>query len=136
VRHSSGAAAIFDDKVRRFADEDIRACIKPYIERIIDAILGGDDVAWKSREAPFELSASHLAAEADLAATTELIRQFLQLSGSGRNSATVASAGATTSVSYTGQGWSPGAWEPVCHAPGLGVPPFGDVIPCAFLHGS
>lgn len=40
VRHSAGAAAIFDDKVRRFADEDIRQCIEPHIARIISAILG------------------------------------------------------------------------------------------------
>jgi hypothetical protein len=39
VRKSSGAAAIFDDKVRQVADEDIRSCIKPHIGRIIDAIL-------------------------------------------------------------------------------------------------
>lgn len=44
VHTSSGAAAIFDDKLRKEADEDIRNCIKPYIQRIIDAILQ-DDVA-------------------------------------------------------------------------------------------
>ena len=39
VRNSTGAAAIFDDKIRQVADEDIRRCIQPYIARIIDAIL-------------------------------------------------------------------------------------------------
>lgn len=39
VRNSIGAAAIIDDKIRQIADEDIRNCIKPYIQRIIDAIL-------------------------------------------------------------------------------------------------
>lgn len=41
VRNSAGAAAIFDDKVRQVADEDIRTCIKPYIAQIVSAILGG-----------------------------------------------------------------------------------------------
>jgi FKBP-type peptidyl-prolyl cis-trans isomerase SlyD len=39
VRESSGAAAIFDEKIRQIADEDIRRCIQPYIKQIIDAIL-------------------------------------------------------------------------------------------------
>jgi hypothetical protein len=42
VRSSPGAAAIFDDKLRKEADEDIRACIKPYIQKIVDAILQDD----------------------------------------------------------------------------------------------
>jgi hypothetical protein len=42
VRNSTGAAAIFDDKVRQVADEDIRNCIKPYIGKIVEAILGSD----------------------------------------------------------------------------------------------
>ena len=47
VRNSSGAAAIFDDKVRQVADEDIRRCIQPQISRIIDAILdGGESVSY------------------------------------------------------------------------------------------
>ena len=41
VRNSTGAAAIFDDRVRQVADEDIRKCIMPQINRIIDAILTG-----------------------------------------------------------------------------------------------
>lgn len=41
ARSSPGAAAIFDDKVRRLADSDIRDCIKPHIPKIIDAILSG-----------------------------------------------------------------------------------------------
>ena len=39
VRESSGAAAIFDEKIRQIADEDIRRCIQPHIKPIIDAIL-------------------------------------------------------------------------------------------------
>jgi hypothetical protein len=39
VRESSGAAAIFDDKLRVSADKEIRECIKPHIGRIINAIL-------------------------------------------------------------------------------------------------
>src|SRR5215510_12293683 len=39
VRESSGAAAIFDEKFRQIADEDIRRCIQPHIKQIIDAIL-------------------------------------------------------------------------------------------------
>ena len=54
VRSSSGAAAIFDDKVRAVADENIRSCIKPYIPKIIDAILkdnssGGAEGAKKKK---------------------------------------------------------------------------------------
>lgn len=45
VRSSSGAAAIFDEKVRKEADEDIRKCIQPHIQKIIDAILQSGDVA-------------------------------------------------------------------------------------------
>lgn len=44
VRRSSGAAAIFDNKLRREADEDIRNCIKPHIPEIIRAILQDDPV--------------------------------------------------------------------------------------------
>lgn len=40
VKQSSGAAAIFNDKVRQVADEDIRRCIQPHITRIINSILG------------------------------------------------------------------------------------------------
>jgi hypothetical protein len=40
VRQSSGAAAIFNDKIRQIADEDIRRCIQPHIKRIMDEILG------------------------------------------------------------------------------------------------
>jgi hypothetical protein len=40
VRESTGAAAIFDEKIRQIADEDIRRCIQPHIKPIIDAILG------------------------------------------------------------------------------------------------
>lgn len=43
VRASNGAAAIFDDQVRRLADRDIRDCIKPHISKIIDAILNDGD---------------------------------------------------------------------------------------------
>jgi hypothetical protein len=39
VRESTGAAAVFDDKVRLAADADIRECIKPHIGKIVDAIL-------------------------------------------------------------------------------------------------
>ena len=39
VRQSTGAAAIFDEKIRQIADEDIRRCIQPYIKPIIDTIL-------------------------------------------------------------------------------------------------
>ncbi|ESQ15031.1 MAG: hypothetical protein N838_14805 [Thiohalocapsa sp. PB-PSB1] len=39
VRESAGAAALFDEKLRKEADEDIRNCIKPYIQKIINAIL-------------------------------------------------------------------------------------------------
>jgi hypothetical protein len=43
VRNSTGAAAIFDDKVRQIADEDIRRCIQPHISKIVDAILGQNE---------------------------------------------------------------------------------------------
>lgn len=43
VKQSPGAAAIFDDKVRQVADEDIRRCIQPHITRIINVILGGSE---------------------------------------------------------------------------------------------
>ncbi|KAB8062961.1 hypothetical protein [Janthinobacterium violaceinigrum] len=49
VRNSSGAAAIFDDEVRRIADEDIRSCIKPYISQIINSIL--EEGKYSKREA-------------------------------------------------------------------------------------
>ena len=39
VRQSQGAAAIIDDKIRQIADENIRSCIKPFIQRIVDSIL-------------------------------------------------------------------------------------------------
>jgi len=39
VRESAGAAAIFDERLRKEADQDIRNCIKPYIQKIINAIL-------------------------------------------------------------------------------------------------
>lgn len=41
VREIKGAAAIFDQKIRQIADEDIRRCISPHIKIIIDNILGG-----------------------------------------------------------------------------------------------
>jgi hypothetical protein len=50
VRESSGAAAIFDDKIRVVADADIRDCIRPYIEKIVDAILTGN----QSREVTYQ----------------------------------------------------------------------------------
>jgi len=43
VRKSEGAAAIFDEKIRKIADDDTRNCMKPYIKRIVDAILGQSD---------------------------------------------------------------------------------------------
>lgn len=39
AKSSEGSVAIFDDKVRRLADDDIRKCVMPYIPRILDAIL-------------------------------------------------------------------------------------------------
>lgn len=53
VRESSGAAAIFDEKIRQIADEDIRRCIQPHIEKIIDAILGAlPDLRRQSSKVP------------------------------------------------------------------------------------
>lgn len=39
VRESTGAAAIFNDKIRQVADEEIRRCIQPHIAKIVDTIL-------------------------------------------------------------------------------------------------
>jgi len=60
VRQSSGAAAIFDDKIRQVADEDIRACIKPHIGRIVDAILGSEGA-----QSPLVQDLKRFAAESD-----------------------------------------------------------------------
>jgi hypothetical protein len=39
VRKSTGAAAIFDEKLRIIADRQVQDCMRPYIERIFNAIL-------------------------------------------------------------------------------------------------
>ena len=55
VRQSEGAAAIIDDKIRQIADENIRTCIKPFIQRIVDSILDEPvaqtevEVSWRAQ---------------------------------------------------------------------------------------
>lgn len=43
VRSSPGAAAILDEKIRLFADTQVRDCMKPYIGKIVDAILSTEE---------------------------------------------------------------------------------------------
>jgi hypothetical protein len=40
VRNSAGATAIFEQQVRVVADQQVRDCMKPYIDRIFQFILG------------------------------------------------------------------------------------------------
>jgi hypothetical protein len=40
VRNSPGASAIFDQQLRLVADQQIRDCMKPYIDKIFKAMLG------------------------------------------------------------------------------------------------
>jgi hypothetical protein len=42
TREARGAAAIFDEKLRIEADDAIRRCIEPHIQKVIDAINGPD----------------------------------------------------------------------------------------------